>query len=72
MNDIPIELGLAKVTSIDLTSQQAATAHMKHFKERERQTMNLAMTNPGAAAAAINNQNMPAVKKILIKGLENL
>jgi hypothetical protein len=34
--------------------------------------MNLAMTNPGAAAAAINNQNMPAVKKILIKGLENL
>mmetsp|Transcript_12804 Transcript_12804/g.20886 ORF Transcript_12804/g.20886 Transcript_12804/m.20886 type:complete len:668 (+) Transcript_12804:129-2132(+) len=72
MNDIPIELGLAKVTSIGIATQQAASAQVKEFKERERRTMNLALTNPSAAAAAITNQSAPVEKKVLIKGLEAL
>jgi hypothetical protein len=71
MNDIPIELGLAKLTSIGHTAAYVSVTQELLHKERERQALALALQCPNAAAVAINKGHPPE-KKFCVAGLEQL
>ena len=67
MRDIPIELGLAKLTSIRQTSNHVTVTQIQSQKERDRQTMTTAFSSAQAESAA-----KPLQTKIYIAGLEKL
>ena len=74
MNDIPIELGLAKLTSIGHAATHVTIAQVQQQKERERQTMAIALSdiNPKNPEASLPEIVPVQEKKVCITGLEKL
>lgn len=74
MNDIPIELGLAKLTSIGHTAKHVTIAQAQQQKERERQTMAIALAdiNENNPEASLPEITQLQEKKVYIAGLEKL
>ena len=75
MEDVPIELGLAKLTSIVQTAKHVTLSQIQTQKDRERQTLALALTHlnqgsepPKAAPIVVP----PPERKVCIQGLEKL